>query len=203
MRLRSVARKLSYVALGAAGMYAVMRAPPVPNPLFLDVMDGTSDEPRRRAVLTFVPTSPHADHVPADPAKLFAAFEGSRRGEPAVRCSDDGMDVVEIAPDYRAVHRSFMDCMLEDQSQLMRSARIVPVMHDNVTTGVRIFGVTPGTPLFKLGFRNGDEVRDVNNMEIIRPESALTAYSRLRLEPNLSAGLIRNGVFVRLRFVIC
>ena len=66
-----------------------------------------------------------------------------------------------------------------------------------------MFGVRVGDALWKLGFRNGDELRDLNEMDITSPDHALEAYARLRSSPDLSAGIVRAGVPIRLRFVIC
>ncbi len=200
MRLRSIGRKLSYVLVGALGTYVVERLPDAPPPRDINVDVPAPEEPARAA---FIHANGHPPRATVDQRKLLAAFDSSGTSDTAVRCADDGFDVVELGPNYRAVHRAFVDCMLEDQAQLMRHSRIVPVMHDGRTTGIQMFGVRPGDALFKLGFRNGDELRDLNELDITNPDHALEAYARLRDNPNVSAGIVRAGVPLRLRFVIC
>src|SRR5690606_34010497 len=53
------------------------------------------------------------------------------------------------------IDRSAVEKILEDQAQLMRSARIVPEQKDGKTIGVRLFGVRPDTLLGTLGLKNG------------------------------------------------
>ncbi len=200
MRLRSIGRKLTYVLVGALGTYVVERVPDAPPPRYINVDVPAAEEPSRAAFLHQIA---HPPRPRVDQRRLLAAFDGSGSSEMAVRCADDGFDVVELGPNYRAVHRAFLDCMLEDQSQLMRHTRIIPVLHDGRTTGVRMFGVRAGDALWKLGFRNGDELRDVNEFDVTTPDHALEAYARLRSSPDMSAGIVRGGVPMRLRFVIC
>lgn len=204
MRLRSIARKVSYVLVGALGTYVVERLPSSSRGAEASRVE--VPEPEEPSGAPFVHSVAHAmrpARPDANPQKLLLAFDGSGTAQPAVRCAADGFDVLELGPNYRAVHHSFVDCMLDEQSRLMRNTRVVPVMKDGRTTGVKLFGVRPGDALFKLGFRNGDELRDVNEMDVTDPSHALEAYARLRENPNLSAGVLRNGQLVRLRFVIC
>ena len=200
MRLRSIGRKLSYVLVGALGTYVVERVPDAPPPRYINVDVPAPEEPSRAAFLHQIA---HPPRPSVEPRRLLAAFDGSGTSDTAVRCADDGFDVVELGPNYRAVHRAFLDCMLEDQAQLMRHSRIIPVMQDGRTTGIKLFGVRVGDALWKLGFRNGDELRDLNEMDVTNPDHALSAYARLRDNPNVSAGIVRAGAPLRLRFVIC
>jgi len=91
------------------------------------------------------------------------------------------------------IDRSAVDKILEDQAQLMRSARIVPEQKDGKTVGIRLFGVRPNTLLGTLGLKNGDRLEQINGFDMGSPEKALEAYARLRTAENLKIKLNRRG----------
>ncbi len=97
--------------------------------------------------------------------------------------------------------------LLEHQSELMRSARLLPVLSMGNVIGIRIFGLsnrfTPGAVFTRLGFENGDVVQTVNGMDIVQPDRALEAYSRLRSVDDLAFGLLRNDRAMRLQIALC
>lgn len=91
------------------------------------------------------------------------------------------------------IDRSAVDQILENQAELMRSARIVPEQKDGKVVGVRLFGVRPETLLGTLGFTNGDRLESINGFNMGSPEKALEAYARLRTANNLKVQLNRRG----------
>lgn len=91
------------------------------------------------------------------------------------------------------VDRSVVDKILENQAELMRSARIVPEQRDGKVVGVRLFGIRPDTLLGTLGLQNGDRLETINGFNMASPEKALEAYARLRTSPNLNVKVNRRG----------
>lgn len=91
------------------------------------------------------------------------------------------------------IDRSAVEKILADQTQLMRSARIVPEQQDGKTVGIRLFGVRPDTLLGTLGLKNGDRLEQINGFDMGSPEKALEAYARLRTAENLKIKLNRRG----------
>lgn len=85
------------------------------------------------------------------------------------------------------------DSLFQDPKRLMQSGRIVPVQNDGHVTGLRIFGVRPGSPLDQLGFRNGDVVRRVNELDVTSPDKALEAYQAVRQATELRIEMLRQG----------
>jgi general secretion pathway protein C len=91
------------------------------------------------------------------------------------------------------------DSLFQDPKRLMQSARIVPVAErDGRVSGLRIFGVRPGAELDQLGFRNGDIVQRVNELEVTTPENALEAYRVVRNAKELRIDMVRQGRPLRL-----
>jgi general secretion pathway protein C len=91
------------------------------------------------------------------------------------------------------VDRGVVDKILENQADLMRSARIVPEQKDGKIVGIRMFGIRPDTLLGTLGLQNGDRLEAINGFTMASPEKALEAYARLRTAPNLNVKLNRRG----------
>jgi general secretion pathway protein C len=91
------------------------------------------------------------------------------------------------------VDRAVVDKILENQAELMRSARIVPEQKDGKVVGIRLFGIRPDTLLGTLGFQNGDRLESINGFNMASPEKALEAYARLRTASNLNVKINRRG----------
>ncbi len=91
------------------------------------------------------------------------------------------------------VDRAVVDNILENQAQLMRSARIVPEQKDGKTVGIRLFGIRNDTLLGTLGMQNGDRLEQINGFDMGSPEKALEAYARLRTASSLTVQLTRRG----------
>jgi general secretion pathway protein C len=91
------------------------------------------------------------------------------------------------------IDRSVVDQILENQAELMKSARIVPEQKDGKVVGVRMFGIRPDTLLGTLGLQNGDRLETLNGFNMASPEKALEAYARLRTASALNVSVNRRG----------
>ena len=100
------------------------------------------------------------------------------------------------------VDRQVVDKILENQAELMKSARIVPEQENGKVVGIRLFGIRPDTLLGTLGIENGDRLQAINGFEMASPEKALEAYARLRTADHLTVQVNRRGQNVNLDFNI-
>ncbi|MGA2449680.1 MAG: type II secretion system protein GspC [Polyangiaceae bacterium] len=100
------------------------------------------------------------------------------------------------------VDRGIVDKILENQADLMKTARIVPEQENGKVTGIRLFGVRPDTLLGTLGMENGDRLEKINGFDMTSPEKALEAYARLRTADHLTVSLNRRGQPTNLDFNI-
>ncbi len=91
------------------------------------------------------------------------------------------------------VQRSFVDRVLQNQAEIMRSARIVPHEENGQVMGVKLYGIRRNSLLGKLGLQNGDLLRTINGFNMSSPDTALEAYSKLRTANNLSVAVVRRG----------
>jgi general secretion pathway protein C len=100
------------------------------------------------------------------------------------------------------VERSVVDEILENQAELMKTARIVPDKQGDKVLGIRLFGIRNGTLLSTLGFKNGDRLESINGFDMSDPQKALEAYGRLRTADALHVKINRGGSPTNLEYKI-
>jgi general secretion pathway protein C len=115
-----------------------------------------------------------------------------RSGAPALP-AEISEKIQKVSDTEFNVDRSVIDGVLENQAQLMRSARIVPEQKDGKTVGIRLFGIRQDTLLGTLGMQNGDRLETINGFEMSNPQKALEAYARLQTATSLTVQLTRRG----------
>jgi general secretion pathway protein C len=137
----------------------------------------------------------------ATPAASAAAPPPPSNGPTAVP-ADIASKIQKISDTEFNVDRSVVDKILENQAELMKSARIVPETKDGKVLGIRLFGIRPDTLLGTLGLQNGDRLESINGFNMGSPEKALEAYARLRTAPKLDVSVNRRGSPVAIAFNI-
>lgn len=110
--------------------------------------------------------------------------------------------IVAISATEFNIDRSVVDRILENQADLMRQARIIPVQENGRVVGVRLLGVRPDTLLGVLGMQNNDRLQTINGFEVANPEKALEAYARLRTADKLTIQINRAGKNMNLDYNI-
>lgn len=79
---------------------------------------------------------------------------------------------------------------------VLTAARYVPEQVDGAVVGFKVFGVRPGSPLARLGFRNGDVVRGVNGSPIASIEQATAAAAAHASADALRFEVLRAGATI-------
>lgn len=140
-----------------------------------------------------VPPPPPAATPAAAPAAEAAEPAPAPAGNARALDPDIASKIRKISETEFEVDRSAVDKILDNQAELMRSARIVPETKDGQTIGVRLFGIRPDTLLGQLGLVNGDRLETINDFNMASPEKALEAYARLRTANSLKVQVNRRG----------
>jgi general secretion pathway protein C len=125
----------------------------------------------------------------------------TRGGAPAVP-PDIAKGIQKVSATEFNIDRAVVDKILENQSDLMRQARIVPVTENGKTVGINLFGLRPDTLLGVLGMENGDRLQTINGFDMASPEKALEAYARLRTADKLVVQVNRRGQNLNLDYNI-
>jgi len=139
--------------------------------------------------------------VAAAPVVAPAAASAPKGGAPGL---DPALakGIQKISPNEFNIDRGVVDKILENQSELMRQARIVPEQENGKVVGIRLFGVRPDTLLGTLGMENGDRLQTINGFDMASPEKALEAYARLRTADKLVVQVNRKGQNMNLDYNI-
>jgi general secretion pathway protein C len=199
----SIVRNLASIFGGGAVTYIAMSSgqPPAPSVKEIVIRERVVAVPP--APVEVAPPRAEPPPVTMDLVAVQHAFDSRARGRAECRDLYAIHGVAALTPTSRVVERGFILRALENQAELMHTARIIPVQRDGHVTGVKIFGVKPDSMLSILGFQNGDELQTVNGYDITAPDRALEAYARLNTADVLEAGIVRNGLMMRLFYVVC
>ncbi len=138
-------------------------------------------------------TQPVLPAAAAAPASAAPAAPPPAAGGPNPVPADIASKIQKVSDTEFNIDRSVVDKILENQAELMKSARIVPETKDGKVLGIRLFGIRPDTLLGTLGIQNGDRLDAINGFNMGSPEKALEAYARLRTATELDITLNRRG----------
>ncbi|HMA94433.1 MAG TPA: type II secretion system protein GspC [Polyangiaceae bacterium] len=147
-----------------------------------------------------LPTAPAVASAP-DAAASAAPVAVPARG-PAKVSPEIASKIQKVSDTEYHVDRAVVEKILSDQSELMKSARVVPDTQDGKIVGVRLFGIRPDTLLGVLGLQNGDRLETINGFDMASPEKALEAYMRLRTADGLKVQLNRRGAPMNIDYKI-
>lgn len=141
---------------------------------------------------------------PPKPATPPPAVAEAAAPAPAAGANTDELDrgIKQVSDTKYTVNRSLVDKLLQNQGELMRSARVVPHEENGRVVGVKLYGIRKSSLFGKLGLQNGDMLRTINGFDMGSPDSALEAYAKLRSASNLSVALVRRGNAVTMDYNI-
>lgn len=139
---------------------------------------------------------------PATPPPAATTAPPATRGGAKPLDPDLAKGIQKVSATEFNIDRGVVDKILENQSELMRQARIVPEQENGRVVGIRLFGVRPDTLLGTLGMENGDRLQTINGFDMASPEKALEAYARLRTADKLTVQINRRGQTMNLDYNI-
>ncbi|HJX33732.1 MAG TPA: type II secretion system protein GspC [Desulfatiglandales bacterium] len=92
-----------------------------------------------------------------------------------------------------SIKREDIDKSFENINDLISQATIQPHYTDGEADGLTVTGIKPGSIFRKMGLRNGDIVKGVNDSEIKTAEDLISMYNDLKSDSNVSLQIIRRG----------
>ena len=102
-------------------------------------------------------------------------------------------EITRIDDRHARITRRGVDAALGSMAALSRTVRMVPETRNGKTIGFRVFSITAGTALDLVGFRSGDLLLSMNDIDLSTPDKFLEAYVKLKNTPKLRFGVERNG----------
>jgi general secretion pathway protein C len=127
--------------------------------------------------------------------------ELERGGQREVLTLDDtqgkGVDfkggIVAMENDRFIVEEAEVDRALENLPMLLTQARAVPYFRDGRAAGLRLFAVKTGSLYEKLGLKNGDILKSINDNSLSDLSQAMQLFERLKTERSIKITLERNS----------
>lgn len=127
--------------------------------------------------------------------------ELERAGQREVLTLDDtqgkGVDfkggIVAMDNDRFMVEEAEVDRALENLPMLLTQARAVPYFRDGQAAGLRLFAVKTGSLYEKLGLKNGDILKSINDNSLSDLSQAMQLFERLKTERSIKITLERNS----------
>ena len=101
--------------------------------------------------------------------------------------------VKKVSDSEFVVDESEVENALGNINQLLTQIRVVPNFQDGKPDGFKVFAIKPDSIFAKVGLKNGDVIRKVNDNDISSPEKAFQIFQELRNEKNLSIEISRRG----------
>jgi len=99
-----------------------------------------------------------------------------------------------------SIKRGDIDESFENINDLISQATIQPHYTDGEADGLTVTGVKAGSIFRKMGLRNGDIVKGVNDNEIKTAEDLISMYNDLRSDSEISLQIIRRGQETNLNY---
>lgn len=91
------------------------------------------------------------------------------------------------------IKRADIDSSLKDLNELLSQASIQAHSTDGEPDGLTITGIKAGSIFRKMGLRNGDIIKGVNNDAIKTTEDLIGMYNDLKSAPDISIQITRRG----------
>jgi general secretion pathway protein C len=139
----------------------------------------------RQAAVPAPPAAAPARSPAPSPPPVGAAFQVSQIGENAY--SLDEASVQQLTGNI---------------NQFMTQVRIIPYFEGNASAGYRLAAIRPGSPFEQLGFRGGDIIQSINDVELTTPERMYTIFQNLKDEKRVTVNILRQGVRSTLTYEI-
>ncbi len=141
--------------------------------------------------------------APKPPPAMAEATPAAMPGKgPPTLSADLAKGIRRLGATEFEIDRGVVDKILENQSELMRSARIQPEQENGKVVGIKLLNIRPDTLLGTLGMENGDRLQQINGFDMTSPEKALEAYARLRTADKLTVQVTRRGQLTNLDYNI-
>lgn len=92
-----------------------------------------------------------------------------------------------------SVPETELESALANLPRLLSQARAVPYFRNGKSIGMRLFAIRKGSLYEKLGLKNGDILKSVNDTSLSDPAQALKIFEQLKEEKSIGLKLERQG----------
>lgn len=111
----------------------------------------------------------------------------------AVTPAASSIHATKIDENTYSLDESTVAELTDDINKFMTQVRIIPYFEGNKSAGYRLAAMRPGSAFAELGFRGGDIIQRVNDVELTSPEKMYTIFQNLKDEKRVTVDILRQG----------
>lgn len=127
--------------------------------------------------------------IPAAPAPPPVSVAAQRTASPP----NSSIRVNRIGEHSFSLDEETVTQLTGNINQFMTQVRIIPYFEGNQSAGYRLAAMRPGSAFDQLGFRGGDIIQRVNNVDLTSPEKMYTIFQNLKDEKRVTVDILRQG----------
>lgn len=101
--------------------------------------------------------------------------------------------VTKLGENLFALDEATVGQLTGNINQYMTNVRLIPYFEGNRSAGYRIASIRPGSAFEQLGFRGGDVIQQVNNVDLSTPDKMYTIFQNLKDEKRVTVNILRQG----------
>lgn len=112
---------------------------------------------------------------------------------PSVPFAGGDIRVTKLGENLFALDEATVNQLTGNINQFMTNVRLIPYFEGNRSAGYRIAAIRPGSAFEQLGFRGGDVIQQVNNVDLSTPDKMYTIFQNLKDEKRVTVNILRQG----------
>ncbi|PIR22709.1 MAG: hypothetical protein COV44_06025 [Deltaproteobacteria bacterium CG11_big_fil_rev_8_21_14_0_20_45_16] len=125
-------------------------------------------------------------------SKIDQSVSPTRPIGPSPKSGDVGLE--ELGPNRFLIPQDTVDGLMNNLPQILRDARAVPnIGKTNQIDGFKLIEIKQGSIYDKLGLKNGDIVKRINEDDLNSVEKGMSLFNALRNEKSISIDIERGG----------
>ncbi len=150
---------------------------------------------KRKEKLDLIPVGSSA-RLALPPASAIPGFgrPGATAAPPAMGGEGPPLRVSKISENVFSLDEASVGQLTGNINQYMTQVRLIPYFEGNKSSGYRLAAIRPGSAFEQLGFRGGDIIQQVNNVELSSPEKMYTIFQNLKDEKRVTVNIVRQGL---------
>ncbi len=130
---------------------------------------------------------------PASPVPAAGRLPGVAPGAPNAGGDGPPLRVSKLGENSYSLDESSVGQLTGNINQYMTQVRLIPYFEGNKSAGYRLAALRPGSAFEQLGFRGGDIIQQVNNVDLSSPEKMYTIFQNLKDEKHVTVNVVRQG----------
>jgi general secretion pathway protein C len=95
-----------------------------------------------------------------------------------------------------------VNAALSNLPVLLTQARAVPYFRNGQSIGMRLYAIKAGSLYEKLGLKNSDIIKEINNSPVTDPSKALKLFEDLKSQRSIAVGVEREGQDTKLNYQV-